>query len=334
MSGQIAAISYYLPQAIYSNADFLRDFPETAGTSLEKVGVKERHIIPPGQTATDLAALAAERLFEEHGIDRNSIDFILLAFYGPDYYLPSSSSVLHGKLGLKKSCGALDFNQGCSAYPYALQVAAGLLATSDIENVLVVTASSLSKTFHPKDKSSRYVFGDGAAATLVRKTQEDRLGPFINGTDGTGFEKIIIRDGGERTPLRPDSHKDSKDEFGNVTSAANFDMDGMGVFLFSVRTVPVLVEDLLRKAALTKDDIDLFVFHQPNQFLNETIRKKAGIPEEKFVHCIDRWGNTVQSTIPIALYESMHNGRLRPGMKVLLAGFGVGLSWSGCIARF
>lgn len=330
----IQAISYILPEKIYSNEEFYADFPNAKEANLEKVGVVKRHIVAPGQTASDLAVLAAEKLFLEHKIDRNEIDFVLLVFMGPDYYMPSSSGIVHARLGLRSNCGALDMEIGCSGYAYALSVAAGLITAAGIKKVLILTSSTLTNTIHPKDRGSRFVFGDGAAATLVSSDGEGTVHSFVFGNDGAEFEKIIVRAGGQRNPLTPESYTETIDEYGKVACDANYFMDGIGVFQFSVKRVPALVADILAKAGFQKEDVDLYVFHQPNVFLNETIRKKIGIPEEKFVHCIAQTGNTVQSTIPIALYESIQNGRLKRGMKVLVAGFGVGLSWSGAIIHY
>lgn len=334
MAAKIEALSYYLPEKVYSNEDFYRDFPEARTSSLEKVGVRKRHIVGPGQTASDLAFEAAEKLFREHGINRSEIDFLVLCTLEYDYYTPSTACVLHGRLGLKKDCGALDYNLGCSAYVYGLAMADGLMHTTGAKKLLLLTTSVLTHTFHPKDRSSRFVFGDAATATLLTASDASSLGPFVFGTDGTGFEKIIVRDGGTRHPLTDASYAELTDEYGNITSNAHFSMDGVGVFLFTMRTVPGMISDVLKKAGLSQNDVDLFVFHQPNVFLNETLRKKMNIPEEKFVHCMADFGNTVQGTIPIALYESRLNGRLKPGMTVMLAAFGVGLSWGAAIARF
>lgn len=334
MSATIKAISYILPEKIYTNEEFYADFPQAKEANLEKVGVIKRHIVAPGQTASDLAVLAAEKLFDEHKIDRKEIDFLLLVFMGPDYYMPSSSGIVHERLGLRSNCGALDIDIGCSGYTYGLSVAAGLIAAAGVKNVLILTSSTLTNTIHPQDRGSRFVFGDGAAASLITAGGPGKIGSFVFGNDGKDFEKIIIRAGGQRNPLTPESYIEKTDEYGKVICDANYFMDGIGVFQFSVKRVPALVTDILAKAGLQKEDIDLYVFHQPNVFLNENIRKKIGIPEEKFVHCIAQTGNTVQSTIPIALYESIQNGRLKRGMKVLVAGFGVGLSWSGAIIDY
>ena len=334
MASQISAISYFLPSRIYSNDDYFNDFPEAKNGSMEKIGVHKRHLVGTGQTASDLAQSAAEKLFQEHQIDPNSIDFLIVSILEHDYYTPSTACVLHGKLGLKKKCGALDFDLGCSAYVYGLGLADGIMKSMGAKNVLFLTTSVLSHTFHPKDRSSHFVFGDAGSATLLTFSESEKIGPFVFGTDGTGFEKIIVRDGGARNPITNNSYQEIKDEFGNITADANFSMDGLGVFYFSMRTVPPMIEELLEKSNLKMENIDLFIFHQPNVFLNETLRKKIKIPEDKFVHCMENTGNTVQATIPIAIYESKLNGRLKPGMTVVLAGFGVGLSWAATIVKF
>jgi 3-oxoacyl-[acyl-carrier-protein] synthase-3 len=334
MSANIKAISYYLPERIYSNEEYFQEFPETKTANLEKVGVEKRHLAGKNELASDMAFAAAEKLFSEHKIDRNEIDFLIVSILEHDFYAPTSGCFLHGKLGLKKKCGAIDFDLGCSAYVYGLGLADGIMRSMGAKTVLLLTVSVLTKKFHQKDRSSRFVFGDAASATLLTYSEKENMGPFVFGTDGVGYEKIMVRDGAARFPITENSSQEIKDEFGNITAMENLVMDGMGVFLFSIRTVPPMIEELLAKAGLTQNEIDLFIFHQPNVFLNETLRKKMGIPETKFVHCMKDFGNTVQNTIPIAIYESQKSGKLKPGMTVVLAGFGSGLSWAATIVRF
>ncbi|HTF04412.1 MAG TPA: ketoacyl-ACP synthase III, partial [Bacteroidia bacterium] len=267
-------------------------------------------------------------------IDRSEIDFILYNSADLDYYTPATSCVIQGKLDLGAQCGTMDIVNGCSSYVYCLGIASGIIDTMGARNVLLLNSSTLTRFIHPKDKANRFLFGDAAAATLITRSEESMIGPYVYGTDGKSYEKIIIRDGFARFPLTESSTTDRADGYGNVTNDASFDMDGTAIFLFSNRTVPPMIEDLLSKAKLTKEDIDLFIFHQPNVFLNEHLRKKMGIAPERFFHCMENFGNTVQSTIPIAIREAQLAGKLKPGMRVLLAGFGTGLSWSGTIARF
>lgn len=334
MGAKITAISYYLPEKIISNSDFFNRYPEYRNEALEKLGIEERRRVGQGETASDMAYKAGLQLLKEYSIDPASIDFLLLGILEPDYYTPPTSCVLHGKLGLKKNCGTLEFNHGCSAYVYGLATAQGMISSLGVKRVLFLATSVLSNTFHEEDRSSNYVFGDGASATLIEFSETDWIGPYEFGTDGTGYNKIIVEDGYARNPITEESLKEVRDQHGNITSRANFRMDGLGVFLFSVRTVPEMISKLLKKSGLTMEQIDHFVFHQPNRFLNETIRKKIGIPEEKFRHDIAKTGNTVQSTIPIALKHMIEEGRIKPGDQVVLAGFGVGLSWMSTIVRF
>ena len=334
MKASIKAISYYLPPDIYSNVDYFNDFPELVNnTNIARLGINERHIVSPQQTASDLAVQSALRLFEEHHIDKNDIDFIIFCSQEFDYYTPATACIIQERLGIPQQAGALDINQGCSGYAYGLSLAKGLVEACDRKNVLFLTSSTLTKTFHPKDKSSRYLFGDGAAATLVSAGDESGIGAFVFGTDGKSADKIIIKDGGARNPITVASKQEKQDDYGNITSNANFYMNGTAIFNFALRKVPLMISELLEKSKMEMESIDLFVFHQTNKFMNDVIRKKMGIPEEKFVNFLESCGNTVSSTIPIALYESIKSGQAQKGQNVLLAGFGTGLSWSATIIK-
>lgn len=336
MNAYIKAISYYLPEKILSNEEFFRIFPETVSQqdAYAKIGVKERRIVDPGLTASDLGVHAALALFEEHAIQPEDIDFLFFCALEFDYQLPSSAAIIQQKLKLPTSCGATDFNLGCSGYVYGLGLAKGLIESCGMKNILLITSSTLTKTIHAKDKSSRFVFGDGAAATLISsRKDEPGISSFIFGTDGKRAEKIIIKDGGARNPLTKNSFDELKDDYGNVTSNGHFSMEGTSVFLFGLKTVPAMIHDLLKKEEQTLADIDLFIFHQANLFLINNICSKMGIPDDKVFNYMELVGNTVAATIPIALAEAIKQGKAKPGQKILLAGFGVGLSWSATIVR-
>jgi 3-oxoacyl-[acyl-carrier-protein] synthase-3 len=327
----IKAISYYLPEKTFSNEDFFDEFPEALPgiNNLLKIGVQKRHIVNSNKTASDLAVTCATKFFKEHNISPNEIDFLLFCSLELDYYTPATACVIHQKLNLPENCGVLDFNHGCSGYVYGLSLAKGFIESVGQKNVLLITASTLTKKIHKKDKSSRFVFGDGAAATLISARESEKgVGSFVFGNDGGGADKIIVKDGGGKHPISETSFTDYSDEYGNVTNDASFYMNGTGIFLFGVKTVPKIVLELLEKENKTIEDIDLFIFHQANLFLIDTIATKLNIPKQKVFNFMENVGNTVSSTIPIALYEAIQCGKAKKGDTILLVGFGVGLSWA------
>jgi len=331
MNAYIKAISYYLPEKVFSNSDFFEEFPDALASkdNLLKIGVQERHIIANGETASDTGVKSATNLFLEHKIKPEEIDFLLFCAQEFDYYTPTSACVIQDRLNLPKTCGALDYNLGCSGFVYGLSLAKGLIESVGLKNVLLITSSTLTKKIHPKDKSSRFVFGDGAAATLISAREStEGIGKFVFGTDGNGKNKIIVKDGGARNPVSEMSFKDFTDEYGNTTNDSSVYINGTGVFVFGLKTVPEMVMELLEKENKKIEDIDLFIFHQANLFLVDTIRKKLKIPEQKVFNFMENVGNTVSSTIPIALHEAIKCGRAKKGNTILLSGFGVGLSWA------
>lgn len=329
----IKAISYYLPAKLVTNEDLVKDFPEwTVEKVADKVGVNQRHIVGENETASDMATQAAEKLFAEHAIDRSTIDFVLLCTQSPDYFLPTSSCLIQNRLGLSTSCGALDFNLGCSGFIYGLSLAKGLIVANIARNVLLLTAETYSKHIHPKDKGNRTIFGDASAATLISTDGFAAIEDFSLGTDGRGAENLMVKKGGLR---QPNAQNDlTFDESGNPSSSDYLYMNGAEIFNFTSEAVPILVDQVLAKNVLTKDNIQLFVFHQANKYMMNYLRKLIDIEAERFYYCLEKVGNTVSSTIPIALYEAQKEDRIQKGSKVLLAGFGVGYSWGGTVLKY
>jgi len=330
MKSYIKAISYYLPERIVTNDDLVKEFPEwTVEKVASKIGVHKRHIAGENETAADLATRAAERLIEEHSIDKSIIDFVLLCTQSPDYFLPTSACLIQNRLGLSTSCGALDFNLGCSGYVYGLSLAKGLIAGGIAKNILLLTAETYSKHLHPKDKGNRTIFGDAASASLISTEGFAEIGNFSLGTDGQGAENLIVKKGGLR---QPNALNDVVfDEGENPISSDYLYMNGSEIFNFTLENVPILVSETLKNNELLQDEIDLFVFHQANKYMMNFLRKKIKIDEERFFYYLENVGNTVSSTIPIALYEAKITGQLKG--NVLLAGFGVGYSWGGTILK-
>jgi len=330
MKSYIKAISYYLPERIVTNEDLIKEFPEwTVEKVAGKVGVNQRHVVSENETASDMATKAAEKLFAEHGIDRSTIDFVLLCTQSPDYFLPTSACLIQNRLDLSTSCGALDFNLGCSGFVYGLSLAKGLIAGGIAKNVLLLTAETYSKHIHPKDKGNRTIFGDAAAATLISTDGFASIENFSLGTDGRGAENLIVRKGGLRQPNALDDL--AFDEAGNPTSSDYLYMNGGEIFNFTSESVPALVDQVLEKNQLSKDDIQLFVFHQANKYMMNYLRKLIEIDQEKFYFFLENVGNTVSSTIPIAMYEAQKEGKLKG--NILIAGFGVGYSWGATVLK-
>lgn len=329
----IKAISYYLPEIRLDNAELSSLFPEWSIDKISsKVGIVSRHIAAEDETAGDLAVKAAESLFAEYGIDRDSIDFILLCTQSPDFFLPTTACLLQDRLQLPQSAGALDFNLGCSGFVYGLALAKGLIAGGTAHNVLLLTAETYSKYIHPSDKGNRSIFGDGAAACLVSETGFAQIGEFVLGTDGSGYDKLIVRDGGARH--REKNGKVVHDESGSEMRDDFLYMNGGDIFNFTLKVIPELEKQVLQKNGLEDKDVDYFVFHQANKLMLETVRKVCSIAPERFYLNMQQVGNTVSSTIPIALKDCMDNGTVSSGMTVMIAGFGVGLSWGGTVLKW
>lgn len=334
----IADIAVHLPDGVLSNETLASLYPDWSEEKIHsKTGIAERRIAGPGETAGDLAARAARKLFEQGKVRPEDIDFIILCTQAPDFVLPTTACILQHKLGIPRHAGALDVNLGCSGFVYGLSLAKGLIETGSARRVLLLTADTYSKYIHPLDKSVRTLFGDGAAATLVTEAAADesgRIGPFVFGTDGAGAGKLIVKAGGFRTPRSSDTAVEMTDASGNVRSADNLYMDGADVMTFSLTEVPKAVDALLDKANWTKTDVSQFVLHQANKFMLEALRKKLKVPPEKFPIRVEHCGNTVSSTIPIALADLMRSGELRAGMNAVLVGFGVGYSWAAAAVEF
>ncbi len=206
----------------------------------------------------------------------------------------------------------------------------GLINIGVGNNVLLIMAETYSRYIHPKDKANRTIFGDGAAATIIEKSEIDDILEFSFGTNGKGYDKLIVPNGGARNKYDPDA-KEKQDTSGSLRTDNNLYMDGPEIFNFTIRAVPKVVNDVLQKNNMHLKDIDYVIFHQANKFMNEHLRKKIGIAEEKFYNNMLHTGNTVSATIPIALKDCIDRKIIEPNDKVLLVGFGVGYSWGGTI---
>lgn len=333
MPARIAGITYHLPEKIETNDDLARENPDWQVDYLQaKSGIRARHVSVPGETASDLGFLAARKLLDRQLVDPREIDFLLYCTQTPDYYLPATSCLLQHRLGLGKLIGALDFNQGCSGYVYGLCLAQSLINNGTARNVLLINADTYTKLIHPRDRMVRVLFGDGAAATLISGSAEGsgRIGTFVLGTNGEGANELIVPSGGMRLPRSAETARESTDDAGCTRSQDHLYMNGKAIFSFALSVVPRLVAELLKRISLTPDQVDWYVYHQANKFMLENLAPRSMIPPERMVWCLEEVGNTVSASIPIALSAHAEAGKILPGQRLVLVGFGVGYSWGAC----
>lgn len=329
----IKAISYYLPEKVVSNEELVREFPEWSVDKVaKKVGVSIRHLAAEDETAGDMAEKAARKLFWEHDISPLEIDFLMLCTQSPDYFLPSTACILQDRLGIPTSAGAFDYNLGCSGCIYGIAIAKGLIAAGIAKNILLLTAETYSKYLHPLDKSNRSIFGDGAAACLISTDGFAEIGNFVLGTDGSGADNLIVKTGAARQ--RSATGFSMEDDEGHVWYDDHLYMNGGAIFNFTLDAVPAMLNLVLEKNGMQKDDVDYYIFHQANKFMLDTIRKICMLPKDKFYVNLIETGNTVSSTVLIGLKNCLEKGIIKSGSNVMATGFGVGLSWGGTILKF
>jgi 3-oxoacyl-[acyl-carrier-protein] synthase-3 len=326
----VSDIAYYIPESRLTNDDVEKSSARWSSDEIyKKIGIRTRGIAADHETASDLAFCAARKLLSKCDSIESSIDLLLFCTQSPDYALPASACVLQERLGLPTDCFAIDFNQGCSGYVYGLAMARAMLESGDASRALLLTGETYSKWMAHDDETVRTVFGDAGSATLLELLPCDapEMGAFVYGTDGRGRERLIVRGSGSRR-LEDDAPSTPLPEGRRVDRLF---MDGPAIFDFTLDAVPKAVEKVLTKSSMTVEEIDWVVFHQANRFMLDHLRRRCGIPREKFVIDMEDYGNTVSNTIPIALANLVNDGRLKRSEKVMLVGYGVGYSWAACI---
>ena len=320
-SAKIKAIEYCLGEVSEDSLALKADNPDWNIESIEqKTGVSKRWIAEKSTTSVDLACIACEKIFEH--ISREEIDTLILVTQSPDYFLPASACVMQDRLLLSKNTKCFDVGLGCSGFIYGLSIASAFIESGISSNVLLVCADTYSKYIDKNDRTNRPIFSDAASATLVVRNHLKNLGPFLMGTDGSGSEHLIVEKGAARngfisSELPPRLH-----------------MNGSSVFMFTMSEVPNNINQLLKEAKLSKQDINMYIFHQASKIVLDTLKEKLNIPENKFFNNSRNIGNTVSSSIPIALKEADKLSLLPDGGLILISGFGVGLSWGSCILNW
>jgi len=324
MFNTLKNIRYYLPENKITNIDLALKFNLTEEEILRKTGIEIRYHSNKNELASDLAIKVSEIYFKEFPEKRNQIDFLIFCSECFDFIAPATSCILQNRMHLSQKIGCIDLPYGCSGYIYGLFLSKSLLKSGMAENILFITADTPSKTI-PKDSLELLnIFSDSATVTLLTKSDSEKIGEFVLGTDGSGKESLLA----ENSAFSRSDVESSAPSF-----SPEMKMDGIEIFNFGLRVVPNLINETLIKNELTKKDIDFYILHQPTKFLLQTLRKKMDIPEEKWIINIHQYGNTVSSSIPLVISDLMKENRIKPGMNLLLIGFGIGYSWGATLLK-
>ena len=309
-------------------SDYISDIYKWGVNSFaESTGIKARRRVLDATTSSDLCLEAAKKLIEDLNWDKSDIDVLVFVSQTPDYDLPATSCLLQQRLGLSKECYTLDVSLGCSGWVYALSVIAALMQNGTLRKGLLMAGDTPTKLCSPEDKSVWPLFGDAGTVTALEFDDNSTGMQFLFNTDGNGAETIIVREGGYRNrfnekSLIPVDHGDDR-----IRNGVQVELDGMDVFSFGITKAPKSVKQLCEHFSIDKDSVDIFTFHQANLMMNEMIRKKLKLPEEKVPYCMDEFGNTSCASIPLALVTREREKLQRESLKHIACGFGVGLSW-------
>ncbi|MEP2944642.1 MAG: ketoacyl-ACP synthase III [Lentilitoribacter sp.] len=324
----ISDIAYSLGSSIKTNVELEREYPHWNFEHLEsRTGVKQRPISPDGETALDISLRACETLIDSGRLKAEEIDALIFCTETPDHVIPPNSCILHGKLGLKTSTIAFDITLACSGYPYTLLLAKSLISSGSARNVLVVNADTYSRLISPDDRSTRVLFGDGGAVSIITSENPRYLVTDVQlGTAGSYFKRFYVEAGGLRTPNAPTDDQ-IKDKHGNIKDPEYISMDGLGILTFFNSVLPPEINKFLAKNNMSIQDVDLMIPHQSSAVSLEGLRRALKIEQDRFVIDIETTGNLVSASIPTAFSRALEQKRIKSGDKVLLCGFGVGLSW-------
>lgn len=317
---RIAGISSCVPADIYNNVEDTSQFPkEDVKKVVSLAGIIERHICDDSTCSSDLCYQSAEDIIEKLGWDKDTIDGLIFITQTPDYFLPSTSCVLHERLGLSDNCAAFDIGLGCSGYPYGIWMAAMML-NSNHKRILVLHGETPSRFTSPDDRVTSLLFGDAGSATALEYDENSSLPWYFTfGTDGKGYEDLIIYSGGFRKRFDDDQRQHC------------LYMKGTNLFNFTIKKIPPLIKDTLEISNKKTEDIDYFIFHQSNKYMMQHLVKKCGIKAEQAPIILGQFGNTGGPSVPLTITQTLNNKKINGSVSMMLIGYGVGLSWSAAL---
>lgn len=296
----------------------------------KSIGLMKRHVVEDATTTADLCEAAANKLISGMGLDRDSIDALILVTQTPDYFQPATAAYLHGRLDLTQNCAAFDVNQGCSGYVYGLWLAYMMVETG-CNNVLVLAGDTISKIVNPADSNVAPMFGDAGTATLVNRSEMEESSFFTLHTDGKNFDTIIQPKGAFRNPSNKQISNEKVFQTSEKRSLSNLYMDGTAVFVFAIKQEPIAIAEMLALSKNTPDDIDYIIFHQANKYIISNIARRLNFPIEKTpLSTTGTYGNQSSASIPCTINDSINAEVSSKKLKLIFSGFGVGLSWATC----
>lgn len=328
----ITAMAGAVPKNKIKNREYTAHFPEDVVNDIvDKTGVEERRFALEGQTASDLCFAAAEKLIEDNGIDKSEIDVLLFVSQTPDYRMPATSVTLQHRLGLSKSTAAFDVVLGCSGFVYGMSVAYAYANMPGIRKVLLLDGETRSKVYHPKDRKTGFIFGDAGVAAIIEKNDNIGKSFFSLNSDGSKSNLIKVDAGGYRKQSNAETVKEKVvDEHGNIRTDEHGYMNGADVFNFVLMEIPKNIRQTLKYAEEETGNLDYIVCHQANRFMNDYLTKKLKLDKAKVPSTIEKYGNTSSVSIPITIVDQLQ-GKLNGNKKLLLSGFGVGMSWASAV---
>ncbi len=327
ISGMAAAI----PRNVIRNYEYTVHFPqEEVKQVVDKIGIFERRFAEPGTTSSDLCFAAAEKLIHDIGIARDEVDLLVFVSQTPDYRMPATSVLLQHRLGLPKSTIAFDLNLGCSGFIYGMSVIYSLMERSSLRKALLLDGETRSRVYSAKDRKTAFIFGDGGVAALIERKKAFGKSYFSLNSDGSKEDLIKMNAGGYRNPSSCETFKEKVvDEHGNIRSEEHGYINGAEVFNFVIKEIPPDLKNIMKYAETDVDGIDFFVFHQANDFINSYLVKKMKLNPEKVPSTIARFGNTSSVSIPLTIAAELQNKIQQK--RLLLSGFGVGMTWASTI---
>lgn len=326
----IHSIAACVPSKTEFNKDLGFLIPEEdLAKTINNIGIRERRIADKDVCASDLCCRAAEQLLMDNGIDRDSIQALIFVSQTSDYHQPATAPILQHRLGLSSSTLSFDVNLACSGYVYGLSIAYSFCTQMGCDRVLLLVGETMSKITSDLDRESKPLFGDAGTATLIEKGDYGESFFSLN-SDGSGSEVMIIPAGGFRNPVTADAFEMVEDAAGNKRNYCQFRMDGMAVFNFGMRVEPKDIKHLVAMAGIQMDDVDLLIYHQANRFITDFFTKRLKFSTEKTPYSLDRFGNTSSASIPLTIVSELKDKYPRRE-KVILSGFGAGLSWGSVL---